>query len=109
MTDSSTLLHLHPGAHWHEPGYIVGNRQGLIALREAIDAALRGGVFRPEVEVNDGEGYVLEVQIDESDSNERGSTWWRRAKPYTDPVACCGNDEPGTIWPWTAVEQKAEG
>ena len=45
---------------WHDDAYIVGNRDGLIALRDAVDTALSDsgiGQAKAELSVSDGEGY----------------------------------------------------
>lgn len=56
------LLHLYEQSSWHEDGYILGNRKGLEALRDAISAALDGKPEAAKVTQNDGEFYHLTVR-----------------------------------------------
>ena len=44
---------------WHDSGYVVGNRAGLEALRDAVDEALKNGAGSGEVFETDGEGYYV--------------------------------------------------
>lgn len=57
------LLHIIAQESWHQPAFVVGNRIGLINLRNAINRALEGnGVERAGVTCSDGEGYILHVR-----------------------------------------------
>jgi hypothetical protein len=95
-----TVLHLHAGNQWHDDGYVVGDRQGLLRLREAIDNALafeaeKTGQSCAAVYVNDGEGYncyvicVPNAQIDSL------------AVPYTDSIASI--QDSNVVLPWEFV------
>lgn len=59
---TSETLHIHAAEEPHEEAYIVGNRDALVALRDAIDRAVMSG--RPEyarVFTADGEGFAAVV------------------------------------------------
>ena len=101
MPANPPLLHIHAQPCWHDPAYIVGNRAGLEALRDGLNATLAGASRPAEVFVSDGEGYEVEVQLDESDWQDREGTWRRRAKPYSDEIAASSAD---ALWPWDAAE-----
>lgn len=64
---SEAYLHIYSQQRWHDDAYIVGNTEGLIALRDAITRALgeerKGGL---SAFVNDGEGfYGAVVRVDD--------------------------------------------
>jgi len=74
-------IHLYAqGAH-HDDAYIVADAEGLVALRDACDAALRKGASAVEVETQDGEGYALiAVNVETRDPK-----WDQLYLPYTIP------------------------
>ena len=63
------VVHLWAGASFHEDGYIVGNKEGLEALRRAIDYAIvnsdcdQSDSKTNGVSISDGEGYDIHVII----------------------------------------------
>lgn len=58
------FLHVYPQPAEHGSAFIQGTKEGLLALRDAIDAALVGGVNEASAMVfaADGEGYHCTVQ-----------------------------------------------
>lgn len=96
MSDEATpMLHLYAQPFWHAEAYIVGDREGLTALRNAIDAALETGRATALPFASDGEGYELEiVAVSTEDA-------WRLAVPYTDEMAQ-GNQhkDESVLWPF---------
>lgn len=63
-------LELYAQTLWHEPAAIVGNRQGLADLRDALTKLLEDSSFddKPHIAVMepaayDGEGYILVLQV----------------------------------------------
>ena len=101
------LLHIHAQPHWHAEAYIVGNSEGLKALRDAIDKALENGhAATPHDEkpvfVTDGEGYV--VHVVKNDDKWDGESWNKAALPYTDEIAQYGYE--GKIGPWDMVPEE---
>lgn len=86
------IVHIYGQEFWHGSAYIIGNRSGMIALREALDQALATqDAQTATVSVNDGEGYFLNVHVtDESEAMEI-------ALPYTDEVA--KEKKPKARWP----------
>ena len=78
-----TLLHVYEHYAHHDDVWIVGNVDGLLALRNAVDAALHhvDGVGHADVMVSDGEGFAVNVVCDDSDW--QGDTWQRLLLPYT--------------------------
>lgn len=75
------MLSLFSPDSWHQPAFILGDRNGLTALQEAIRLALEG---EPGVPVNapvfaaDGEGYACLVTLLTTEE------MWRTDAPYTD-------------------------
>ena len=99
-----SLLHIHGQPSWQDEAYILGNRDGLLALRAGIDAALEHGEGGAEVMVADGEGYVVEVMLEEASWDS--PAWERVAVPYTASEAAENRDE--AIWPWHRQAKKEE-
>lgn len=70
MTDKTAskkppVLHLYGQDTWHSDAFIVAEKDALLALRVAIDAALECGVGKAALSPNDGEGYYLHVVLKE--------------------------------------------
>lgn len=66
----SNILHIYAQDSWHQEAYIVGNKEGLLELKKAIDQALKLKQGIANVSPTDGEGYeayVLLVGDDEED------------------------------------------
>lgn len=73
------LLHIYAQSTSHEEAWVVGNRDGLTTLRDAIDAALAKGSSSEIVSASDNEEYkilVVEAETATLDSREVGM-------PYT--------------------------
>lgn len=89
------LIHLWPGASFHEDGYIIGNRRGITTLMSYCRAALEnGGPEQVEVMAGDGEGYTLHIIISEEEI--------RLALPYTESYAV--EKRENAIYPWDMKE-----
>jgi hypothetical protein len=59
--DRPPLLHLYAQATNHFPAHVLGSREGLMALRCAIDQALAHGCGLADAFTGDGEGFDVEV------------------------------------------------
>jgi hypothetical protein len=59
--ESFPWLHLYAQGYEHSSASIMGTQQGLEALRDALDEAIRKGKAKAEVFVRDGEGYHVEI------------------------------------------------
>lgn len=86
--NAELLLHIHAQPAQHDEAYIVGNRAGLLALRDAIDQALLTGEVTTssspdghQVMTADGEGYTVTVRCDNSAWNS--PIWQVALLPYT--------------------------
>lgn len=55
------FLHLFPQYKWHSPARIAGTEEALIALRDALNAAIETGSAEVSVFAHDGEGYRVEI------------------------------------------------
>lgn len=98
------LLHIHGQPSWHTEAYVLGNRDGLLALRAAIDGALAYGEGVAEVMVADGEGYSVVAVLEEAAWDSPG--WERVAVPYTAADATENRDN--AIWPWHRQPKREE-
>lgn len=74
------LLHIYAQTHEHGNARIVGNPNGLIVLRDAIDAALKDKTAQTVALVADGEGY--RIDIERNDREWRGGGWDNKRLPY---------------------------
>jgi hypothetical protein len=82
---SERVLHIYAQAFWHEEAVIVGTREALLALADAINVAVlkdnSDGVERMEAYTADGEGYDVRIRLmDENSMN-------KLVLPYTDDDA----------------------
>lgn len=93
------VVHLWAGASFHEDGYIVGNKEGLEALRRAIDYALVNSDCDVSISktfdifTSDGEGYDLHVIVTKDTD--------KIALPYTEDFAEEHRDN--AVYPWHMV------
>ena len=81
-------LHIFAQHYWHDEAYVVGDRDSLIVLRDALDRAIANGISETPTDseclaTNDGEGYVVRVLRLEPD--DEAIVWM--AVPYTDADA----------------------
>lgn len=75
------MVHLYGQPIQHMDAHIIGNRAGLEAVRDAIDAALRSGAEEALAFAIDGEGYGIKV------IELRDAIMDEMPLPYTDPEA----------------------
>lgn len=59
--DNLEWLHVYGQYSYHSEARIRGTREGLIRLRDGINAALKSGESQATVIASDGEGYVVDV------------------------------------------------
>ena len=91
-------LHIFNQYTWHDDAYIVGNREGLVALRDAINNYLETKQEEIEVLAGDGEGYDICITEVEDKLIET-----RLALPYSDEIAL--GDPEQSIQPWDLVQK----
>ena len=96
--DQLPRVHIYGQYSWHEEAYIVGNVEGLIALRDAINSSIGQGQAKTEVMTGDGEGY--DVHVIQVDSKLIDS---RLQLPYIDEIA--RGDPEQSIQPWDLEER----
>jgi len=90
-----TILHVYGQFSRRGPAAIVGTRAALIALRQAIDAALMAGAASVTASAADGEVYTIGIECD--DTPITGNTWSLRAVPYAASYA--EESRHDAIWP----------
>ncbi len=79
-----SFLHIYPQEYWHCDALVVANRDGLLSLQKAVDAALAEGIGKTDASAADGEGYATHVIL--LDNADQGA-WQRLRMPYIDEVA----------------------
>lgn len=63
-----SILHIYGQGGWHDAALLLGDRDALIRLRDAVDEAIASGAGRCDVFTGDGEGYpVLVVRHEETE------------------------------------------
>jgi hypothetical protein len=87
-------VHIHGQAYWHNDVYIVGNNEGLLKLKEAVDKAILEGMGKVSTFVNDGEGY--DIVIKQVDNIEK------YAVPYHDE--CAEEKRCDVLYPWNEIK-----
>lgn len=85
------FVHLYAQAFNHDEGWVVGNRRGLTALRDALSSVLEGPstLCSKQVFTGDGEGYVMLVSLSENEPN-----FLKLVLPYTDPEVKPSGEHP---------------
>lgn len=74
-----TMLHIYAQPEWHCDAYILGDRESLARLRDALTRALDTGQPQTvEAFTSDGEGFSAVVAVCDDDN---------LALPYTDEAA----------------------
>ena len=96
MSDPA-LVHIYGQSVPQDSVHIVGNREGLLLLKAAIEAALLGGRHEVEVCVNDGEGFDIRAVM--LDSSWNAAQWTNLSLPYSDSTAM--EQRVNALWPWT--------
>ncbi len=93
------LLHIYGQEAFHDEVYIVGNKEALTDLRNAIDMVLAECLScRTGVSVNDGEGY--DVIVVKDDNDWKNESWIKRAVPYTADYARETREDAFCLCPW---------
>jgi len=87
MEMEDEILKVYGAPFWHSSVNIVGSKDSLIDLRDAIDKAIKEGASSADFFETDGEGYRVTVNCEERNFEE----WARLPMHYTDIVAT-GND-----------------
>lgn len=86
------LLHIYAQELNHDEAFIVGNKEGLLRLKEAIDKALNEEAYLSRnVFVSDGEGYNVVVIC--NDKEPQDDTWQNLILPYTNEMYHFGDDQ----------------
>lgn len=98
-----SILHIYAQQAPHDEAFIVGNREGLLALRRAIDAALsqKNGQSKESAFVSDGEGFDVHVILQEGNLQSPG--WIAAAVPYTAEWAA--ENRESAVWPHSQIER----
>jgi hypothetical protein len=103
------LVHIYGQKIWHDDVFIIANREGLLALQKAISEALEKGKGVAEVFVADGEGYNVEILL--NDADWPSDVWDSLVLPYTDgcvqEIVSLHGDK--VIQPWELWEKYSKG
>ncbi len=92
-------LHIYPQYAWHSEAFIVGNKEALIHLRDALNEAINKGLSKTIFFAADGEGYDVHV-LEES----RTERWNELREPYTYEHALDKRED--AKGPWDLLKEK---
>lgn len=99
-------LHVYGPEAWHNSAYVIGNPNGLKALRDAIDEALEKGTAKREcIVASDGEGFYIRVGC--LDEDWQSPRWAKMAVPYSSDVAKENRED--VIHPWEICPDEIAG
>lgn len=84
------LLHLYSQGAWHDAVRIHGTRDALTALRDQLSIVLGGWTSTPIYFVTDGEGFQVEITIEDKAGMDK------LPLPYTEDIAKEHPDVPTT-------------
>src|SRR3990172_12330691 len=73
-------LHIYGQQLNHDAAWLVGDKQALYELRDAVDRAIQDGNTCLDFEAQDGEGYSLYI----AEVETKDMTWEQLDLPYTD-------------------------
>ena len=92
------MLHIYGQNHEHDKVYIVGNKESLRKLRDAITNAIDFYHYPAITKgmTSDGEGY--EIRIISNDTPWAGKYWQKLGLPYAGSSSQDIRDN--AIWPW---------
>lgn len=99
------LLHLYAQPWEHSDAWIVGNREGLTALRDALNRALANEQTAPAAclqFVTDGEGYTCFVVP--NDADWQSEQWMKLYRPYVDETAKDHRKDEDVIAPYQLLD-----
>lgn len=85
LKEEPALLHVFGPAFWHDTLRIIGNKDGLTALRDAIDVALKEGYHYGDSPATTSDGEYFDIQVLNYDKPR--SAWNLVTLPYTDEIA----------------------
>ncbi|MFU0789835.1 hypothetical protein [Virgibacillus proomii] len=66
-TDHLGVCNIYAQESWHMESFIIGNKQGLIELKNAIDKALKNKIGEADLFPSDLEGYTTYVALVEDE------------------------------------------
>lgn len=74
----SNVCHVYSQEFWHDPVIVVGDKESLLAIKNAIEEALAHGRGLCQLYVNDGEEYnFIAYRVDDTKTKQS------LASPYT--------------------------
>lgn len=97
---ANNTIHIYGQYMWHDPCYIVGTRESLLALQKTIDLALQQGSAEYFACVNDAEGYDIIVKVDECVKQDGYSV------PYT--TDCAAEKRKNAFFPWSKKKEDSK-
>jgi hypothetical protein len=89
------ILHVHSQESPHDDAWLVGNREGLLVLKRAIEQALN--ITHGDGEVSDAQGNPFEIRVLFITDPPEADSWKRAALPYT--AEGFQEKREGALWP----------
>ena len=92
-------LHIYGQQLNHDAAWLVGDKQALYELRDAVDRAIQDGNTCLDFEAQDGEGYSLYI----AEVETKDMTWEQLDLPYTDRSGMGFKDSRLPSPPWSLI------
>ena len=90
------ILNIYGQAFYHQEARVIGNNEGLLELREAIDQAILTSRARTSNDAplfaSDGEGYEVIVECHNDDWGIKGGkdSFWNKKESYPEYTSLLG-------------------
>lgn len=98
------ITHIYAQDYWHDNSFIVANKEGLLALKRAIEEALKEQHAKADVMTADGEGYSTHILCLQEDW--QSEKWQKLMLPYTDE--CAKDSRENMIQPCQLLPEKVK-
>lgn len=91
------ILNIYGQAFYHQEARIVGNKEGLLVLRDAIDEAIKTSKARTSNDdaplfASDGEGYAVIVECHDDEWEIKGGkdSFWNKEESWPEYTSLPG-------------------
>lgn len=107
MNPHIAISHIFAQSQWHDEAFLIGNREALTQIRDALNDLLKEEAPKAQQKVtlttSDGEGYELFCIL--LDENWQSPVWQSLELPYTDEVAKICSNFDKNLTPFNLLEE----
>ncbi len=80
--ETPSLLNIYPQRQWNTNAFIMGNKEGLIALKKAIEDALENPNKTGKTEISDSDGKNFNCYVKLNNDEKQSASWNKNVTPY---------------------------